>query len=104
MIFQVFIMFFLLLANTLHASTAKNTLVLYDTSSNFGWMGEVYALQAANLVSHFGERTTLPISDYKENLTESYDAVMYLGSVYGEKIPDSFLADIFASLRLVRCK
>lgn len=78
----------------LQASTSKNTLILYDTSTDFGWMGEVYALQAANLASHFGDRITLPVVEYKANMIESYDAVMYLGSIYGEPIPPSFVRDI----------
>ncbi|MGN8565524.1 UNVERIFIED_CONTAM: hypothetical protein LJA28_08720, partial [Campylobacter jejuni] len=60
-IFQIFIVALFFFPNSLHANISKNTLVLYDTSSEFGWMGEVYAIQAANLISHFGERKTLPI-------------------------------------------
>ncbi|MDP1539395.1 MAG: DUF2334 domain-containing protein [Moraxellaceae bacterium] len=77
-----------------NAAVPKNTLVLYDSSTDFGWMGEVYALQTANLVSHFGERTTLPIIHYKERMLESFDAVIYLGSIYGESIPSAFIKDV----------
>ena len=29
-------------------------LVLYDTTGQWGWLGEIYGIMTANLVSHFG--------------------------------------------------
>src|SRR5437588_844900 len=40
------------------------TLVLYDTTGEFGWLGELYGTMAANLVSHFGSWTAQPITSY----------------------------------------
>ena len=36
------------------------TLVLYDTSGEWGYLGELYAIQVANLASHFGPWTAKP--------------------------------------------
>ncbi|MDP1539382.1 MAG: DUF2334 domain-containing protein [Moraxellaceae bacterium] len=83
-----------IVAPVLNAAAPKNSLILYDSSTDFGWMGEVYAISAANLVSHFGEYKVLPIVDYKEKMMESFDAIIYLGSIYGEAIPSVFLKDI----------
>ncbi len=43
--------------------TAK-TLVRYDTTGDYGWLGEVYATQTANLSSHFGSWTAAPVSGF----------------------------------------
>ena len=39
---------------------STDTLVLYDTTGNWGWLGELYGIMAANLASHFGAWTALP--------------------------------------------
>jgi uncharacterized protein YdaL len=80
--------------------TAK-TLVLYDTTSDYGWMGEVYATQTANLASHFGSWTAAPVANYKANDLAAYTAVVYLGSTYDEPLPAAFLADVTATTKPV---
>ncbi len=80
--------------------TAK-TLVLYDTTGAYGWMGEVYATQTANLSSHFGSWTAAPVGSYKAGDLNAYTAVIYLGSTYDEPIPDAFLADVTATTKPV---
>src|SRR5437764_10468758 len=37
------------------------TLVVYDTTSDYGWLGELYATGADNHASHFGAVTAEPI-------------------------------------------
>jgi uncharacterized protein YdaL len=69
------------------------TLVLYDTGGQFGALGELYAMQTANLVSHFGPWTARPVTTYAAGDYRRYAAVMYLGSSYGEKIPPAFVDD-----------
>lgn len=64
-------------------------------------MGELYAIQTANLVSQFGERTALPVVHYKKAMLNEFDAVIYLGSVYNEPIPQDFLHDVKATSRPV---
>ncbi|MGA5305367.1 DUF2334 domain-containing protein [Nucisporomicrobium flavum] len=80
--------------------TAK-TLVLYDTTGDYGWMGEVYATQTANLASHFGSWTAAPVASYKANDLSAYTAVVYLGSTYDEPLPAAFLDDVAATTKPV---
>ena len=45
------------------SGTAK-TLVLYDSTGPYAWLGEVYGIQIANLSSHFGAWTAHPVTGY----------------------------------------
>lgn len=80
--------------------TAK-TLVLYDTTGPYGWLGEVYATQTANLSSHFGSWTAAPVVNYKAGDLSAYTAVIYLGSTYDEPLPTAFLDDVTATTKPV---
>ncbi|MCO8269022.1 polysaccharide deacetylase family protein [Actinoplanes sp. TRM 88003] len=80
--------------------TAK-TLVLYDTTGAYGWMGEVYATQTANLSSHFGSWTAAPVGSYKAGDLNAYTAVIYVGSTYDEPLPAAFLTDVTATAKPV---
>lgn len=80
--------------------TAK-TLVLYDTTSEYGWLGEVYATQTANLASHFGTWAAAPVAEYKSGDLTAYTALIYVGSTYDEPLPAAFLADVAATTKPV---
>jgi uncharacterized protein YdaL len=80
--------------------TAK-TLILYDTTGAYGWLGEVYATQTANLSSHFGAWTAAPVASYQPGNLAAYTAVIYLGSTYDEPLPAAFLADVSATTKPV---
>ena len=80
--------------------TAK-TLVLYDTTGPYGWLGEVYATQTANLASHFGSWTAEPVAGYQAGEINSYTAVIYVGSTYDEPLPTAFLDDVAATTKQV---
>ena len=80
--------------------TAK-TLVLYDTTGPYGWLGEVYATQTANLSSHFGSWTAAPVVGYRAGDLSAYTAVIYLGSTYDEPLPTAFLDDVTATTKSV---
>ena len=67
------------------------TLVVYDTTSAYGWLGELYATGADNLAGHFGAVTAEPIVNYTAGQLNSYNAVVYIGSTYDEPIPTAFL-------------
>src|SRR3954451_12574827 len=73
------------------------TLVLYDNTGAYGWLGEVYAEQTANLVSHFNAWTAHPVGQYTAGEINSYNAVVYVGSTYDEPVPVAFLDDVTAS-------
>ncbi|GAA3448033.1 DUF2334 domain-containing protein [Planomonospora venezuelensis] len=76
------------------AGTGRSTLVLYDTTGQWGWLGELYAIQTANLTGHFGTFTTMPVSAYTAGRMKGFTAVVYVGSTYDEPLPKAFLDDV----------
>jgi uncharacterized protein YdaL len=80
--------------------TAK-TLVLYDSTGAWSWLGEVYAEQTANLVSHYGAWTAHPVASYQAGELGNYTAVVYVGSTYDEPVPVSFLDDVLGTTKPV---
>jgi uncharacterized protein YdaL len=77
------------------------TLVLYDTNGDYGWLGELYAVSAANLASHFGQWRARPAQRYECGSIASFTAVVYVGSTYDEPLPDCLLDDVLGSERPV---
>ena len=73
------------------------TLVLYDTSGQYGALGELYAIQVKNLASHFGTVTAHPATGYRKGEDSRYTATVYIGSSYGEPLPTAFLDDVAAA-------
>lgn len=78
------------------AGTQVSTLVLYDTTGPWGWLGEVYATMAGNLASHFGAWTAMPVVSYTAGTLQQYSACIYVGSTYDEPLPTAFLTDVYA--------
>ena len=73
------------------------TLVLYDSGGPYGALGELYAIGAGNLASHFGGWIARPVSAYTCGELATYDATIYLGSTYDEPLPDCLLDDVLAT-------
>jgi uncharacterized protein YdaL len=82
------------------AAPAK-TLVLYDTTGSYGWLGELYAIGASNLSGHFGTQVAKPVTSYRAGEMKGYTATIYLGSTYDEPLPTSFLDDVLTSTKPV---
>lgn len=80
----------------LNTSTAK-TLILYNDTGEWGWLGEEYAQFTANLVSHFGAWKAHPVSSYTSGELSQYTAVVYLGSSYYEQIPAALRGDVLTT-------
>ena len=76
---------------------SATTLVLYDTTNTYGWLGELYAMGAGNLASHFGTVTAEPAVDYVQGQVNDYTATIYLGSTYNEPLPASLLNDVLST-------
>jgi uncharacterized protein YdaL len=83
------------------AAGTSSALVLYDTSSAYGWMGEAYATQIANLAGRFGTYKALPASQYTAGMVNNYTATIYIGSTYDEPVAPAFLADVKATAKPV---
>ena len=84
-------------AKTWGATGAATTLVLYDTTNTWGWLGELYAIGAGNLATHFGKVTAEPVVDYVSGQVNSYTSTIYIGSTYNEPIPQTFLNDVLST-------
>ncbi len=78
------------------SATQTSTLVLYDTTGPWGWLGEIYATMAGNLASHFGAWVAMPVVSYVAGTLQQYSACIYIGSTYGEPLPAAFLTDVYA--------
>src|SRR5579872_4878093 len=83
------------------ASGPASTLVLYDTTGPYGWLGELYAIGAGNLATHFGKVTAEPVADYVPGQLAGYTAAIYLGSTYNEPVPLAFLDDVLTGVKPV---
>ena len=78
-----------------------SALVLYDSTGTWGWLGELYAIAAGNLATHFGSVTAEPVVDYVSGQVNDYTATIYLGSTYNEPIPSTFLSDVVTTTKPV---
>ncbi len=76
---------------------AQRALILYDTSGQWGRWGEIYATFTANLAGHFGGYDAEPVGAYRPGQIEAHKATFYIGSSYGEVLPQAFLTDAAAS-------
>jgi uncharacterized protein YdaL len=83
------------------ASATQRTLVLYDTTGAWGWLGEAYAVQTANLVSHGSAYVMHPVAGYTAGEIAKYTDVIYVGSTYDEALPIAFLDDVLTGSRPV---
>jgi uncharacterized protein YdaL len=83
------------------AKSTQKTLVLYDSTGPWAWLGEAYAVQTGNLVSHGSSYVMHPVGSYVAGEMSAYTGVIYIGSTYDEPIPVSFLDDVLAGTRPV---
>jgi uncharacterized protein YdaL len=91
------------LAATVPAGWSRKvrTLILYDHSGEWAWLGELNATLAANLVGHFGTFTAEPVVDYRAGQLDGYTATIYLGTNFNERLPTSFEDDVLKAKRPV---
>lgn len=82
-------------------SGSAKTLVLYDSTGPWGHLGEMWATQVANLVSRFGSSKLVPVVNYSSGMVDKFTGVVYVGSTYGEPLPDAFKNDVVASTKPV---
>lgn len=79
----------------------SGVLVLYDTTGQYGDLGELYAVQAGNLASHFGAWEALPVTKYTSGDAGKHLLTIYIGSTYDEPLPPTFLADVTAGAQVL---
>ena len=83
------------------APAGAGTLVLYDRTGEWGWLGELYATNIGSLVSHFGTWTAKPAAQYTAGEMGAYAAVVYVGSTFDETLPVALLDDVLVGARPV---
>lgn len=83
------------------ANANQNTLVLYDSTGQWGWLGEAYGVMAGNLASHGSKYTLQPAAGYVAGELNSYTGLIYVGSTYDEPLPTAFLDDVLATSKPV---
>lgn len=83
------------------ANANQNTLVLYDSTGQWGWLGEAYGVMAGNLVSHGSKYTLHPAVNYVAGELNGYTGLIYIGSTYGEPLPTALLDDVLATAKPV---
>jgi hypothetical protein len=88
-------------ASGIDAASGVTALVLYDTTGQWGALGELYAIGTANLASHFGSWTAKAATAYTCGELKNYSATIYLGSTFDEPLPACLLDDVLASTRPV---
>lgn len=78
-------------------TTPSGTLILYDKTGPYGWLGELYGIAAVTLANHFGATVSKPVANYAVGDVAKYKAVIYIGSTYDEPLPVGFLDDVLAN-------
>lgn len=84
----------------LRASKTR-ALVLYGSAGDEAVRTELSATKLTNLISHFGGWTAHPVGAYRAGDMVAYDAVFYLGTADGTRLPPAFLDDVLRSRRPV---
>jgi len=75
-------------------STSDSALILYDSTGQYGWIGEVHSRLLANLLGHFPcAYQIVPVESYHAGDLSRYKAGFYLGSTYDNPLPAAFLQD-----------
>ncbi|MFL6275156.1 MAG: DUF2334 domain-containing protein [Blastocatellia bacterium] len=77
------------------ATTANPVLILYDsTNTQYGKLGFIYAIMLSNLLGHFQMKADLvPVETYTSGQINAHQATFYLGALYDNPLPVSFLSD-----------
>jgi uncharacterized protein YdaL len=79
----------------------RRTLILHDRGNVGSDAGAAYATLMANLSSHFGPVKVARVASYRPGEMMPYDLLVYVGSGYGEKLPEALLKDVNSGKRPV---
>jgi uncharacterized protein YdaL len=77
-------------------------LIAYDSSGPYGWIGEIHARELGNLLGHFGlSYVRKPIEQYVAGELSNYRAAFYLGNVWNNTLPVSFIQNVLTTDKTV---
>jgi hypothetical protein len=79
----------------------RRALVLFDNKGAYAAYAAQIADLAANFVSHVAQPVLQPVTSYHRGEMSRYAAVVYVGTTYGEPLPNGFLSDVRAGARPV---
>ncbi len=82
--------------------TPRRALVLYDGSTNAGLdtRAHLAAIMVRNLLGHFDLDVHMHrVNDYAPRQMESYDAIVYVGNVFGNELPAAFIDDALTTTK-----
>ena len=88
-------------APTAQSIERRRTLILHDRGNVGSDAGAAYATLMANLSSHFGPVEVARAKSYQPGDMLPYDLLVYVGSGYGEKLPEALLNDVNSGERPV---
>jgi uncharacterized protein YdaL len=72
----------------------RRTLILHDRGNVGSDAGAAYATLMANLASHFGPVKVARAASYRPGDMMSHDQLVYVGTGYGERLPNALLKDV----------
>ena len=76
-------------------------MILHDEDAEGDRGGAIEATLMANLASHFGRTTVAEVRHYRADDMLRYDALIYLGSLYQQRLPEAFVRDVDSGRRPV---
>lgn len=79
----------------------RRVLVLYDNVGRYSSYGRQAGILAADFASHFARPVRRPVSTYRRGEMTRFNAVIYVGTSYGQPLPRAFLSDVRAGKRPV---
>src|SRR3954463_9755900 len=79
-----------------------DVLILYDSSGQYGWVGEMNGRFLANLLGHFPQTyQMMPVERYVSGDALRFRATFYFGNDYNNALPTTFLQDVMATTKPV---
>ena len=85
----------------INAVPHRRALVLFENTGAYAAYAAQAADLAANFVSHFARPVRQPVTRYHRGEMAHYEAVVYVGTTFGEPLPRGFLSDVRAGVRPV---
>jgi|GEM_PF-623776 len=77
-------------------------LILYDSATPYAWVGELHAIQVANLLGHFPlEWTIEPVEEYQAGAVDAHSVTFYIGDAFDNPLPPAFLSDVMSTERVI---
>src|SRR2546423_2252385 len=85
-----------------NSKPTDDVLILYDSSGQYGWVGEMNARFLVNLLGHFPQTyQMMPVERYISGDALRFRATFYLGNDYNNPLPMTFLQDAMATTKPV---